>query len=230
MTQEEQLEAELFNNKKVEFYSQLINAWLTTRMERDKTILTLSTAGLGVLVTFFNNISVNYNLIFYILALLSFIIAILSGLFIFSENADYCLSIVNEEPYQNEKLMKYCDKTLLISFLCGLFFSVVLSSIFIYEKNKKDSQNVPITPDKTILLLKNKYTNTIKSLEAELIKLKEIETNIEETKKLKFEIKENINKLSNELNNLEDINLLKEQRNIIQTKINKINKDSNEEK
>ena len=57
MTQEEILEKELENNKDVEYYSHLVNSWITTRMEKDKAILTLSTAGLGVLVSFFSNIS-----------------------------------------------------------------------------------------------------------------------------------------------------------------------------
>lgn len=222
------LEQDTFYNKKVEYYSQVINAWLTTTMEKDKTILTLSTAGLGVLVTFFNNISINYNLIFYILALLSFIIAIHSGIKIFSENAEYCQSIITGNKYDKTKLLKCLDKRLINSFYCGIIFSIILSSIFIYEKNIKEKDTV--VSEKNISSLKKESMDTVKLLELELTKIKEIEIQIEEAKKVKLEIEQNINKLSKELKILENINSLKEERKIIETKINNYNIEINEKK
>ncbi len=37
--------------KEVAFFSAVVGAWIETRMEKDKTLLSLATAGIGLLVT-----------------------------------------------------------------------------------------------------------------------------------------------------------------------------------
>lgn len=193
MTQKEILEEELINNKHVEFYSHLVNGWITTRMEKDKSILTLSTAGLGVLVTFFNNISYNdiTSLLLYGLSLIFFIMAIISGVWILSENADYCEAVINEEEAKNEKLIDILDKSLIYSFILGLFISIILSFVLIYNKDFQEKQK----------------TNTSKNIEK-----KEVEKNIN----LKNQLQEDIKVLSTDL---EDIKLLKEKKKKIEEEI-----------
>lgn len=186
MSQEEILEKEVLNNKEVEFYSHLVNAWLTTRMEKDKAILTLSTAGLGVLVTFFNNISYTniISLLLYGASLIFFIIAIISGVWILSENADYCEAVIKEEEAKNEKLIIILDKILMGGFIIGLSLSITLSFVLIYNKDLQEKQKVSFS--KNII---------------------EIENEVEKTLNLKNQLEKNIKILSN---NLEEIKLLKE--------------------
>lgn len=186
MSQEEILEKEVLNNKEVEFYSHLVNAWLTTRMEKDKAILTLSTAGLGVLVTFFNNISYTniISLLLYGASLIFFIIAIISGVWILSENADYCEAVIKEEEAKNEKLIIILDKILMGGFIIGLSLSITLSFVLIYNKDLQEKQKVSFS--KNIVEIKNE---------------------VEKTLNLKNQLEENIKILSN---NLKEIKLLKE--------------------
>ena len=37
--------------KEIAFYSKVVEAWVATRMEKDKTLLSLATGGIGLLVT-----------------------------------------------------------------------------------------------------------------------------------------------------------------------------------
>jgi hypothetical protein len=198
MKQKKILEKELENNKEVEYYSHLVNGWITTRMEKDKAILTLSTAGLGVLVSFFNNISANHylSLILYGLALLCFIISIISGVWILSANAEYCEAVIGEEEEPaNGKLIDCLDKFLMGSFILGLFISIVLSFVLIYGKDSKEEDKTTIS--KTVKILKEKvlsvekiYENSVIQLKSDLIKIKILEEKVLEAEELKNNLKQ----------------------------------------
>lgn len=45
--------------KNIAYYSVLVNAWIQTRMERDKTLVTLSAAAVGLLVTLLTTVGIN---------------------------------------------------------------------------------------------------------------------------------------------------------------------------
>lgn len=47
----EKKEAEFREKKELEFYKAGISAWYTTAFERDKSLLTLSAGGIGLLMT-----------------------------------------------------------------------------------------------------------------------------------------------------------------------------------
>jgi len=220
LTQEEILEEELFNNKRVEFYSQATNAWFNTKMEKDKTLLALSTAGIGVLITFFNNISMENNLSFclYILSLLFFITAIASGILIFSENAYYCEYVINDENPKNENLLKILDKCLISFFSLGLLLSIILSLILISEKSNKKIKEHSIDSikkiEKTINSLKTQYNN-------DLIKLEKMRKDLIDIENYKIKLNKEVNELSNKIRNLENIDKLKQQMTELENKINK---------
>ncbi len=50
MSKKKQVKAPVADGKEVEFYSVFLNGWITNRMEMDKSLLTLSTAGIGALM------------------------------------------------------------------------------------------------------------------------------------------------------------------------------------
>lgn len=195
-SQEEILNKEFENNKNVEYYSHLVNAWITTNMEMNKSILTLSTAGLGVLLVFFNNISYTniITLLLYGLSLIFFILAIISGIWIFSENADYCEAVINEKEIGNKKLIAILDKFLIYNFILGLISSIILSFVLIYNKDIQEKEKINISKN-----IENKE--------------------IEKTLNLKNQLEKDIKILST---NLEDIKLLKEKKKKIEEEINLI--------
>ena len=226
MKQKKILEKELENNKDVEFYSHLVNGWISTRMEKDKSILTLSTAGLGVLVAFSDNISFNHylSLFLYALALLCFIVAIGSGVWILSENADYCEAVINDETPKNENLIDCLDKFLMWSFISGLCISIALSFVLINEKDSKEENKTTIS--KSVKILKEKvlsvektYENSVIQLKSDLIKIKILEEKVLDAEELKKQIKEKIQVLTHKLKDLEDTQALKEKEKQLENKI-----------
>ncbi|WP_323651889.1 hypothetical protein [Aliarcobacter butzleri] len=224
MTQEEILEKELENNKDVEYYSHLVNSWITTRMEKDKAILTLSTAGLGVLVSFFSNISYT-NItasILYGLALISFILAIISGIWILSENANYCEAVICDETPKNDKLISILDYSLICNFIFGLIVSIILSFSLIYEKDLKEESNKSL--ENKISSLKKDYDNNLKELQNYLIEIEKLEANKKEISNLKNKLEQNINNLTNDL---ESIKKLKEKELLLQTESKQIKMENN---
>ncbi|MGY0582644.1 MAG: hypothetical protein ACW7DV_11235, partial [Paraglaciecola chathamensis] len=59
-----------FEGKNVAFYSTLLSAWIQTKMERDKTLITLSSAAIALLVTMLTTVGINqiYTLFFCVVA------------------------------------------------------------------------------------------------------------------------------------------------------------------
>ena len=82
------------------YYTATVNAWLNTRFEFDKSLLTLSAAGIGLAVTFITqfgipSISVLALQMFAVLAFAT------SGGVVFNiykKNADYLLNVANDKP------------------------------------------------------------------------------------------------------------------------------------
>ena len=108
--------------KNVAFYSTLLSAWIQTRMERDKTLITLSSAAIALLVTILTAIGINqiYTLFFCVVAFLCFGLCVGTSLHIYQLNS---IHLENELGSENKdiKLEKY-DKVPSIFFLFGVFF------------------------------------------------------------------------------------------------------------
>lgn len=120
----------LYLEKTVSFYSARINTWVGTRMERDKTILTLSTAGIGILVTMLTSFGIknSFSFVFYIFSFISFLTSIIILLFVFSLNADYLLYLDDEKKIKHKKcLLKLLDKSTFVFFITGIVFTILNS-------------------------------------------------------------------------------------------------------
>jgi len=103
------------NEKENIYYSTMINAWINTRMERDKSVLTLSAAGVGLLVSLLTSVgaSSGFEIIFYIFSFIGFLVATFSALYIFKLNADYVendLSLIEMEKRREEQKDRIEDK------------------------------------------------------------------------------------------------------------------------
>lgn len=137
------LKLEAYYNKEVEYYSSLNAHWFNSKNEKDKLILTLSIAGIGLLATFYQDKISNYlSFSFFILSLVFFLICIFCGLSIFERNSIYLQSLIKENPNKEiEKKLKKLDKFFIYSFFLGLIFTILLSIIYIFSnKEKKNSE------------------------------------------------------------------------------------------
>ena len=116
------------NNEDEVFRSAVINAWINSKMERDKSLLNLSSGGIGLLVTFLNfkDSYSNCEIIFYGISFFAFLACIGSVLYIFTRNPDYLERLLKEDKVENDDVLGFFDYSAVISFSAG-----VLSTTFI---------------------------------------------------------------------------------------------------
>lgn len=116
--------------KYVEFNSQSYASFYNTKLEKDKSILTLSVAGLGFLVTFTNfaeKLGV-FSYCAFILAAFAYLTCIYHVVTIFEKNASYIIEITTDSGKEGElevQLKKH-DKIVIRSFYIGIFLSLAL--------------------------------------------------------------------------------------------------------
>lgn len=130
---------DLKKEKEVAFYSACVTAWIETRMEYDKTIITLSATGIGLLVTLLSTVGIfgTFHLITVCIALFGFLSAIIITLYVFIKNSDYLENLVNNKS-ENIRLKKY-DVFKNISFYVAVTFIVIAGIIFGVHNQQKGS-------------------------------------------------------------------------------------------
>lgn len=113
--------------KELQFYSAVVNAWFSTRAELDRSLLTLSAAGIGLLVTLLSTVGVGSveGVVLYIAALLSFLICLGAVLWIFARNASHLQEIVHSAA-QADRLLGALDVTAAISFQVAAVLSCII--------------------------------------------------------------------------------------------------------
>ena len=146
------IEKEKKDLEDIEFYSNSVNAWFNTKLERDKSILAISAGGLGLLITLLTAFGVNNvtELVIYFLAILCFMVAIILMVIIFNRNASY-LSKLNEGKDEKDPVLRGLDHVGFWAFILGIIFtsiigcSILLSSLNInmeVKMEKETKQNV----------------------------------------------------------------------------------------
>jgi hypothetical protein len=126
--------------KEVEYYAAQVNAWFNTKFEHDKSLLTLSAGGVGLLITLLSTTGVRSieSLILYILALLAFIICLGALLWIFKRNAKHLEDIV-KGCESSDFLLIILDNIAISSFLIGVLFSSTIGiSTAVYSYSEKE--------------------------------------------------------------------------------------------
>lgn len=123
--------------KYVEYNSQSYASFYNTKLEKDKSILTLSVAGLGFLITFTNfakDLSL-FEYCIFIFAALSFLFCVYNVITIFDKNAIYIIEITQDKDVSViEGALKKLDKRAIISFYIGIFLSFCLGASISYIK------------------------------------------------------------------------------------------------
>jgi len=130
---------EIENAKEVEYYSAMVNAWLNTAMELDKSILTLSAGGIGLLIAFQKDFDISniYLLLLYIFCTILFLISLILTLFIFQKNKGNIEEVIKNRKEQPS--LYYIDIVLHYIFGLALILTATLSIILTIETfNKKE--------------------------------------------------------------------------------------------
>jgi len=116
--------------KEVAYYSTLLGAWVDTKMEHDKSLLTLSSGGLGLLITLLSTVGVKEKreLILYVFASLCFALTIILCIIIFERNAIYLKKVVT--GYQNDdSFLTWLDCLNSFLFVSAIIFSALIGLV-----------------------------------------------------------------------------------------------------
>jgi hypothetical protein len=92
----------LDEQKGVAYYSALVNAWITTRMEKDRQLLTLSSAGIGLIIIFQPKLNSIFEFNIWLLAGICFLFSIGLLLSVFTDNGD----LIEAEINQSKSVLK----------------------------------------------------------------------------------------------------------------------------
>ena len=114
---------------RIEFKSQSYASFYNTTMEKDKSILTLSVAGIGFLITLLKLTETIqfYDMAFFSIAALAFLVAIYCVITIFGKNASFIIDLTNNVDVQVKQYqLDVLDKWLIRSFYLGIVMSLML--------------------------------------------------------------------------------------------------------
>jgi hypothetical protein len=131
------------DDKEVELYAAQANAWVNTKFEHDKSLLTLSASGIGLLITIViatgaSSIAV---VLLYSFALVAFIISLVSLLWIFKRNATYLEKTIHGHD-QSDPLLSILDNIALGAFLVGVLLSSIIGITSAAESFIKKEQEM----------------------------------------------------------------------------------------
>ena len=113
--------------KNIAHYSVLLSAWIETKMERDKTLVTLSAAAIGLLVTILTTVGVKHfwEIPFFAFAVISFLVTIWSSLTIYQLNSEHLEEAIKGSSVKDPRLEKY-DKQSVRAFIIGSIATLLI--------------------------------------------------------------------------------------------------------
>jgi len=152
-TNEEREKRELreLEGKNIAHYQTLLSAWIETRMEQDRTIIAISAASLGLLVTIITTVGIKgiWQYSFAVISIIGFIVAICSALHICQFNAKHLEeNLRSQDTKDTSNLLKKLDKLTIISFYAGIICAVLMAVAVSFQKTgggtmAKEKQSVP---------------------------------------------------------------------------------------
>jgi uncharacterized membrane protein YqhA len=140
------LNKEDYEAKDRAFYSAMISAWLNTKLERDKQLLTLSTSAIGVLVTLLRTVGVsNFSqILLFGAALIAFLFTVISVILILGKNANHIEKMLDGSETENRHLA-FLDRFATITFIMGMVMVVIIgmysATISLLEKGTNMNQD-----------------------------------------------------------------------------------------
>jgi hypothetical protein len=113
------------NMKEIEYYSASVNAWFNTRLEHDKSLLTLSAGGVGLLVSLLTSAGVASAeaLVLYVAAIVAFLTSMGCVLFILKKNSVYIEESLQDRSPQSSTVLERLDGVAIYSFAAGVTFT-----------------------------------------------------------------------------------------------------------
>jgi hypothetical protein len=146
-----------YADKRLAFFEASANAWMQTAMELDRSLLTLSVAGLGLLITLLTTHSgpnPKWLVIFYIISIVCFALCTLAVLAVFHQNKAVILEVLNlqeadqEGPAQGpaQQIAGRLDWVVRITFLVGALSLAVVAIALALQSRGESCMSDKKTP------------------------------------------------------------------------------------
>jgi hypothetical protein len=116
--------------KEAAWYGAVVQAWIATRMERDRTVVTLAAGGVALLVTLLTTrqrIS-EVEFVLYFFATVAFIIAIVAGTMVFERNSGHLQDVLKDGD-AHDPVLKNLDRVAGLAFYVGLFLALTIGMV-----------------------------------------------------------------------------------------------------
>lgn len=129
---------EIIRQKKVAYYQELVSAWINTKMERDKSILAISTLGIGVSVTLLSTIGINniFELVAFGISIVLFICIIFTVITILDKNSKHIEDVIINNITEDKRLKRF-DKLTKYLLIIAILFTLSGGASSAYNKYKK---------------------------------------------------------------------------------------------
>ena len=143
-TPEELRERQLreLEGKNIAFYAATLQTWLDSRMEKDKTVVTLASAGVGLLVTLLTTAKVAHlwELLLYLVSAGGFLTAIHTTLRIFNLNTTHLERVIRGTE-SSSPILDRLDKRAFAAFMIGAGFFVAVAVVAAYSRLENMEMN-----------------------------------------------------------------------------------------
>jgi len=151
--------------KEVEFYSNSVNAWFSTKLEGTKSILAISAGGLGLLITLLTAFGVNNltELLIYFGSIFCFLISIIFMISVFFRNAKF-LSDMNNGKDENDKILDLMHNIGLWSFVIGIILAFLIGCSILINTIPYNKEDVMQSNDKRKNVKVEKNFNNAQSM------------------------------------------------------------------
>lgn len=142
---------EIDHQKDIEYYASSVDAWFNTSLEHDKSILTLATGGIGLLIALLPNVKLPAAeiLVLYTGAIISFLVAIISILVVFRRNKTYIEQILVRKIAENDPVLAKADSIALWAFGFGAAFSAFIGIATVIYSHTSEEKVMAIEPKKS---------------------------------------------------------------------------------
>ena len=149
------------------FYAAVVSGWLTTKLERDKGILTLAAGGIGLVVTLMTTVGpASCSMLWlYGLSVACFLASLITVVVVFDRNGDHLAAVANGKNEEEPKLI-LLDAISFWAFIAGACFLALLGLITGINKLDKQMEDVMATnsQNSTTSQIENKSVNGVAAL------------------------------------------------------------------
>lgn len=139
--------------KDLAFYAASVEAWYSTRFERDKSLLTLAGGGIGLLITLLSTVGIRSreSLVLYVLALFSFAVCLGAVLWIFHRNSDHIEEIIADGKTTEDRWLTVLDCVAVLTFLFAVVLASVISISAAFHSFETQEKSMSTQEDKKIM-------------------------------------------------------------------------------